>query len=151
MNKKRYQKAAAAVLSVMMAGSLLAGCGQEPEETRIDPVTTTAPTTEPATVPTTEPLDTTIPEETNPVETIPEETFPEETIPVETEPQVDAPEPGSISYEEYLELEVEVQEAYFESFENADAFFAWLDEAQAAYEATRPTSSDFEEGVEDWE
>lgn len=128
MNRNSYQKAAAAVMTAVMAGSLLVGCNQEPEETRIAPVvTTTAPTT----VPTTQPAET--------------------TIPMETEPPVEAPEAGSISYEAYLELEVEVQEAYYESFESADAFFAWLDEAQAAYEATKPTSSGMEEGVEDWE
>lgn len=134
------KKAAAAVIAAVMAGGLLTGCTNEPVETKPNPtVTTTAPTTvptaEPATVPTTEP----------------EETVSEETVPMDTEPLVEAPEAGSISYEEYLELEVEVQEAYYESFENADAFFAWLDEAQAAYEATKPTSSHFEEGVEDWE
>lgn len=142
------KKAAAAVIAAVMAGGLLTGCTNEPVETKPNPtVTTTAPTTvptaEPATVPTTEPA--TVPT------TEPEETVSEETVPMDTEPLVEAPEAGSISYEEYLELEVEVQEAYYESFENADAFFAWLDEAQASYEATKPTSSHFEEGVEDWE
>lgn len=130
MNKRSYQRTAAAALAVVMAGSLLAACGQEPQQTLINPVaTTTAPTT----APTTEPLGM-------------------ETFPMETELLVDAPAPGSISYEAYLELEEAVQEAYYGGFENADAFFAWLDEAQAAYEVTQPTSSsDFEEGVEDWE
>ena len=91
-------------------------------------------------------------------ETVPETT--EEEI-IETEPEVDAPEPGSITYEEYMALEVEVQQAYYEKFETPDAFFAWLNEAEKVYESekeaaeeTEPKDSDIviEEGeVEDWE
>lgn len=91
-------------------------------------------------------------------ETEPEAT--EEEI-IETEPEVDAPKAGSITYEEYLALEVEVQQAYYEKFETPDAFFEWLNEAEKVYESekeaaeeTEPEDSDIvlEEGeVEEWE
>ena len=75
--------------------------------------------------------------ETVALETEPEVT--EEEI-IETEPEVDAPEPGSITYEEYLALEVEVQQAYYDKFETPDDFFAWFNAAKAEQEAaTEPT------------
>ncbi len=122
-------------LTAVLAAGILCGCTAAPAETTTDPTTEPVVTTVPPTVPT----------------TVPEETYPEETLPMETIPVVEAPAPGSISYEEYLELDVDVQQAYYESFASSDAFFLWLEEAQAAYEATRPTSNGMEEGVEDWE
>ena len=80
-------------------------------------------------------------------ETVPETT--EEEI-IETEPEVDAPEPGSITYEEYLALEVEVQQAYYEKFETPDDFFAWMNAAKAEQEAaTEPQPTVGFEEVED--
>lgn len=78
-----------------------------------------------------------------------------------TLPEVDAPEAGSITYQEYLTLPLEVQQAYYENFESPDAFFDWLSDAEAVYEAeknateaTIPEDSDIyiEEGeLEEWE
>ena len=103
--------------------------------------------------------------ETEPEETEPQDT--EEEIIIETEPKVDAPKVGSITYEEYLALPVEAQQAYYNKFESPDAFFLWLKEAKAEYDAaTEPPETfgdedstnstenpgiDIEEDVEDWE
>ena len=78
---------------------------------------------------------------------------------IETIPEIIAPEAGSLSYEEYLALDVDTQQAYYNNFDTSDGFFLWLDEAQAAYEATQEATTDqdndigifIEEGVEDWE
>lgn len=138
------------LLAALLALSVVfSGCKQE------------TPATEPATEPVavTEPVVATEPEATAATE-VPEEI----EIEIETFPEVDAPEAGSITYEEYLALEVEVQQAYYEGFENPDAFFAWLNDAKAEYEAaTEPletvapddnTDSGIyieDESVEDWE
>ena len=65
--------------------------------------------------------------------------------------EMNVPEAGSISYEEYLSLDVEVQQSYCASFSDMDDFFNWLEEAQIAYMVTTPTYGDFEEGIEDWD
>lgn len=71
---------------------------------------------------------------------------------IETEPEVDAPEPGSITYEEYMALEVEVQQAYYEKFETPDDFFTWLNAAKAEQEAaTEPQPTVGSENVENEE
>ena len=89
----------------------------------------------------------------------------EDNITVETEPEVDAPEPGSITYAQYLALPVEVQQAYYHKFESPEAFFLWLDAAKKEHESgnapsptlgdeeTEPTEGDIvidDEEVEDW-
>ena len=99
-----------------------------------------------------------------PVTTVPEETtMPEEIEVIITIPEVEAPEAGSITYAEYLELSAEEQQAYYENFDTVDAFFKWMDAAKAEYEAAvkenvadenpAETESEFflEEGVEDLE
>ncbi len=89
--------------------------------------------------------------ETDAPETLPEET--EEEIFIETEPEVDAPEAGSITYAEYLALDVEVQQAYYNKFASPEDFFLWLNAAKAEHEAStepQPTtgSEDGEQSTE---
>lgn len=150
------------LLATLLALSVVfSGCKQETPATE--------PVTEPVAV--TEPVVATEPEATVATE-VPEEI----EIEIETFPEVDAPEVGSITYEEYLALEVEVQQAYYESFENPDAFFEWLNDAKEEYNASAETVKIFgaddhsgevqqdeiqveeiwsggflEESVEDWE
>ena len=153
MNKK-YAKLLALLLVATMMTTVLLGCKSKEEPVATEP--TAAPTDAPATV------------EPEIMETEPEAT--EEEVIIVTTPEVDAPEPGSITYEEYMALEVEVQQAYYEKFETPDDFFAWLNAAKAEQEAAteqqptigavdeeteEPTTSSGgfieDENVEDWE
>ena len=83
-----------------------------------------------------------------------------------TEPELSGPEPGSITYEEYMALPVEEQQAYYYRFESPDVFFQWLDAAKKEYESentptTTPSGENENptqggvnidgEDVEDWE
>ena len=85
---------------------------------------------------------------------------------VATEPELSGPEPGSITYEEYMALPVEEQQAYYYRFESPDVFFQWLDAAKKEYESentptTTPSGENENptqggvnidgEDVEDWE
>ena len=83
-----------------------------------------------------------------------EETIPEETI----------PEAGSLTYAEYEQLPVEIQQEYYAAFETPDDFFAWMETAQgktqptetvtetATETATEESLLEVSEGeVEDWE
>ena len=76
---------------------------------------------------TTEATEATESSETKPDET--KETEPAETTPVETTPQVTITE-----YEWYLSLSAEAQQAFFETFDSIDAYFAWLNNAKAEFE-----------------
>ena len=150
MNKK-YAKLLVLLLVATMMITALLGCKAKEEPVTMEP--TAEATDAPAAVEPEAP-------ENEPTQDAPAETEPEEEI-IVTEPEVDAPEPGSITYEEYLALEVEVQQAYYEKFETPDAFFEWLNEAEKVYESekeaaeeTEPEDSDIvlEEGeVEEWE
>ena len=152
MNKNYVKLLSLLLVAAVMATALL-GCKAKEEPKATEPATQTEVTEAPAVA------------EPETVETEPEAT---EAVVAETEPEVDAPEAGSLTYEEYLALEVEMRESYYESFATADDFFAWLDSAKAEYEAvTEPTevvgsegesSEDIgivddtfeEESVEDW-
>ena len=160
MNKK-YAKLLALLLVATMMTTALLGCKAKEEPVATEP--TVAATDAPAAV---EPE---VPEN-EPTQDTQAETEPEEEI-IVTEPEVDAPEPGSITYEEYLALEVEVQQAYYEKFETPDDFFDWFNAAKAEQEETTepqptvgsenveneepttPDGDDFidDENVEDWE
>lgn len=94
------------------------------------------------------------------ISTSPEET--EEPVIIETFPELDAPEPFSICYAEYLELSPEMQQAYYENFETPEDFYDWFDSAKAEYEnSTDPAESMStesgdnifvaDEAVEDWD
>lgn len=120
MNKLifRNQKFAVLLTVVLFVAAMMAGCGQKADQ---EPQTVeSAPATE-ASVMTTTPEEMTLPEEMEIIETFPE---------------VEAPEAGSITYAEYLDLTVEEQQAYYENFETPDAFFAWLNPAMAEYAAS---------------
>lgn len=154
MNKNYVKLLSLLLVAAVMATALL-GCKAKEEPKATEPAAQTEATEAPAVA------------EPEAVETEPEVT--EEEMIIETEPEVDAPEAGSITYEEYLALEVLVQQAYYEKFDTPDDFFAWLNDAKAENEATtaptdttEPTTQDpetgsseggivVEEGVEDWE
>lgn len=145
MNKKYVKLLALLLVATMMTTALL-GCKAKEEPVTTEPTVaaTDAPT---AVEPEAEPEITEAEQEET--ETEPEAT--EEDI-IETEPEVDAPEPGSITYEEYLALEVEVQQAYYEKFETPDDFFAWMNAAKAEQEtATEPQPTVGSENVENEE
>ena len=140
---KRNQKMLALMAAVLSVAAMMAGCGQKAaQESQV-------------TVPVTEVPETAAPEET---------TLPVEMEAVVTVPEVEAPEAGSITYVEYLELTAEEQQVYYENFETPDAFFAWMDSAKAEYEASTEPLETFadenqevvndgffeEESVEDW-
>lgn len=64
------------------------------------------------------------------------------------------PAAGSLTYEAYLELPVEEQEAYYASFESVEAFFEWLNAAKEETRATEEYEGELEieeESVEDWD
>lgn len=88
------------------------------------------------------------PQETKPQETKPEETKPQETKPQETKPEETKPQNTVTEYEEYLAMSPEEQQAFFESFDSVDAYFAWLNAAKAEYEE-KQNASDLEGGSVD--
>ena len=55
------------------------------------------------------------------------------------QPTGDPTKPGSLTYAQYIALTTAQQQAYFQSFDSVDAFYDWLDAAEAAYEAGRDT------------
>ncbi len=67
-------------------------------------------------------------------------TPPAPSIPQQTETTTLPPVPsGSISYEEYIAMSGEEQEAYFMQFSDPMAFFVWLETAKAEYDAKNPS------------
>lgn len=64
-----------------------------------------------------------------------ENTTPPETVPAE---EVGNSAEEKTEYEKLLEMSGEEQQAFMESFESLDAFFAWLEEAKAEYAAKNP-------------
>ena len=84
----KYHKMLAAFLAMVLAVTMLAGCGKTLDEHKIDEPETTPTQTEE--VETTEP-ETTVPETTVPETTVPETTVPETTVPETTEPETTAP------------------------------------------------------------
>ena len=98
----------------------------EPTET-VKPAETVKPTQA------TEPGGTTEPTEDNSwIEEVPKDTRPpiEITLPDETQPYT--------SYEQYMDMSGEEQEAFFDSFENEKDFFDWFNAAKAEYEKAHP-------------
>ena len=93
----------------------------EPSAESSEPEVTEPGTTEP---------ETTEPETTEPGTTEPETTGPEDTTPV-TPPDE---EQITLTFEEYLAMSVEEQEAFVESFESLEDFIAWWNAAKAAQE-----------------
>lgn len=88
------------------------------------------------------------PEEVTPQVTEPEETEPQATEPEETKPQEDKPQSGGTAYEQYLSMSAKDQQAFYESFESVDAYFAWLNSAKAEYEKNQ-NSTELEGGSVD--
>ena len=80
------------------------------------------------------------PEVTEPGTTEPETTEPETTEPGTTGPEDTTPvtppdeEQITLTFEEYLAMSVEEQEAFVESFESLEDFIAWWNAAKAAQE-----------------
>lgn len=98
---------------------------EEDDDTKaIAPSTATTPTP-----PTTKPQETK-PQATKPQETKPQETTPPETVPVK-------PDGTKVSFEQYNNMSSADQQAFFESFENVDAYLAWYDAALKEYENSK--------------
>ena len=53
------------------------------------------------------------------------------------------------TYEEYLNMSGQEQQAWFESFEDPEAFFAWYDQGKAAYDAAQDKVEIGEDGTVD--
>jgi hypothetical protein len=86
------------------------------------------------------PSDTDCPLDTEEIEgVIPEETEPEDTEPEDTEPEYSFDPSKPLTYEEYLALSAQAQEAYGRSFSNPLDFFTWLEQAKAEYDAKNPS------------
>ena len=85
------------------------------------------------------------PEETEPKETEPKETEPEETKPEETTPPA-----TTLGYEQYMNMSAAEQQAFFQTFDSVDAYFAWLNSAKADYEE-KQNATDLENGAVDIE
>jgi len=54
-------------------------------------------------------------------------------------PQVPYEPEGPVSYDKYLGMSGEAQEAYFNTFDNPADFFAWLNSAKAEYDKLNPS------------
>lgn len=115
----------------------------EPTE-ETEPVETTEPTEATEPVETTEPTEATEPvEPTEPTETTEptdptDSTQPEETTPPEIQEPTEPSEPVELlTYEEYMALSPEEQQAYFLSFEDPADYMAWFNQAKAEYEANK--------------
>lgn len=80
-------------------------------------------------------------QDTQPAATTPAD--PQTTVPAQTQPteETTVPSQKSLTYEAYLQLSNTEQQAYFRSFDTVDAFYDWLDAAQAEYEKTHPGGS----------
>lgn len=112
--------AVAVILAVVLLALLIPGANQ-PE----DPAFGTTGTCVESTTASTEPTATTT-----------------DSTTAATEPELSGPEPGSITYGEYLALSVEEQQAYYYRFESADAFLQWLDAEKKEYESENtPTTT----------
>ena len=48
--------------------------------------------------------------------------------------------PARVSYEEFAAMSGTEQKAYYDTFASIEEFFAWYNEAKAAYEAAHPDS-----------
>ncbi len=46
-----------------------------------------------------------------------------------------------VSYEEFAAMSGDEQKAYYDTFSSIEEFFAWYNEAKAAYEAAHPDSA----------
>ena len=66
-----------------------------------------------------------------------EATKPEETTPPATKP-TEPSDSEAISYEDYMAMSTSEQQAYFLSFHDVEAFYVWLDKAEAEYKAAHP-------------
>ena len=56
-----------------------------------------------------------------------------------TQPDVAVvPAPGTLTYQEFYQMDPERQEAYIDSFDTLSAFNKWFNEAKAEYESTIP-------------
>lgn len=67
-------------------------------------------------------------------ETVADPTEPEEEIPPVTDESTSS---GNLTYEQYMALSAEQQQAHFESFPSLDAYIAWYNAALAEYEANQ--------------
>lgn len=76
--------------------------------------------------------DNTKPTKPKPTETEPAETDPAETEPTEAEPTV--PSVEEMDYETFQKLSPAEQQAFVESFDSIEEFFAWYNAAKEAYE-----------------
>lgn len=81
------------------------------------------------------PEDTEAPADTSEIEDV----IPEETKPEDTEPDYSFDPSKPLTYEEYIALSAEAQEAYGRTFSNPLDFFIWLEQAKAEYDAKNPS------------
>lgn len=98
------------------------------------------------------PAQTTAPTGTTTVETSTANTEPEQTEDqptTETKPKSDTPAVSGMTYKEYLALDAQAQQAYYNQFASPDDFFKWFDSAKAEYEAaTEPMETFGEEDLD---
>lgn len=138
-NKQVEADSATEAVESTEAATVEATVATEPTETladidRDDVVRETEPEVNKATIITEEDESTEeTTEEEDPSET--EETAPLETVPVE---DIGTVVEEKTEYEKLMEMSGEEQQAFMESFESLDAFFAWLEAAKAEYEAKNP-------------
>ena len=120
--------------------------GESVEEWNEPVVTDPVPTTEPQNIatepsegatdprqddPTEPPTATQPPRETEPVRpTEPQSTQP----PATTEPQTGTADPADVTYEEYLAMTPQEQQAHYEQFPSLEAYIAWHNAALEEYE-----------------
>ena len=103
----------------------------------------TSPTQNPGTADPTAPTkNNTVSNPTNPTKpqqsTTPQPTEPEVTGPlVPGMEEVEVPDSGEVTYEEYYAMSADEQASFINSFESYEAFFAWHTAAKEAYESGR--------------
>ena len=136
------KKILAVLLAMALCFGLIACAGTEAKPT-------TAPTKPQATKPqATEPQETdtkpsegaTEPRQEDPTEPPtatqpPRETEPQSTQPpATTEPQIGTSDPADVTYEEYLAMSPQEQQAHYEQFPSLEAYIAWHNAALEEYE-----------------
>ena len=145
----KYKQLLALVLALAL---LMAGCGKREEV--LDNTTGATNATEESAAATTGSAveDSDFDGETQPTETEGQTEPTENTEPAETAAPTEAakPEPSAptvaptpppakdLKYDEFHNLSAAEQQAFIESFNNLDLFFAWYNQAKDAYEAANP-------------
>lgn len=137
-----------AILLVICMLFALAGCGQEEKTIPAETVQTTeaVETTAPTEYVGFRDLDDPSPAETEKAEETEAAEQPTEAPTEAPEEPSEAPDAGGnaapevvhTEYEKYMNMSGAEQKAFMESFDSIEAFFAWLNQAQAEYEALHP-------------